>query len=267
MNKNLNDNFCMSPKIDFAFKELMQVETIRNSFLKTVLKEDIVTSKIENPFLSKKGPDDKLGILDVRVLLNSSLEVDLEIQIASFKQWNNRSLFYLFKMFCDEIEAGNKNYKTDKKKFISISILDFILLNESKNFYSCFHLREDNSQMLFSDVIELHVIELPKIKKCNSSNNNLLLWAMFFNSTRREEFEMLAKKDDGLKTAYEKLDEISHDKEKRMAYLEREKALRDRNSLIEQGRDEILELVTKLKTEGKSSDEIVDIISSECRKK
>ena len=98
---------------------------------------------------------------------------------------------------------------------------------------------------------------------------------------------MLAKKDDDLKTAYEKLDEISHDKEKRMAYLEREKALRDRNSLIEQGRDEgriegkiegriegkseernkLLELVAKLKTEGKSSDEIVDIISSECRKK
>ena len=55
----------------------------------------------------------------------------------------------------------------------------------------------------------------------------LLYWAQFMNSTNKEELEMLATKDAGLKRAYERLQEISADPERRREYEAREKAIRD----------------------------------------
>ena len=65
------DDFLMRPKVDFAFKEIMTDERARIGFLSAVLKirpEDIKETRILNTNLRKEHEDDKLGILDVRLL-------------------------------------------------------------------------------------------------------------------------------------------------------------------------------------------------------
>ena len=58
------------------------------------------------------------------------------------------------------------------------------------------------------------------------------LWAKFINSEREEEFDMLAKQNPYIESAYKKLQVISQDKEKRLEYEAREKAIRDYNQCM-----------------------------------
>ena len=229
--KRNDDNFLMKPKIDFAFKEIMTDEKARIGFLSAVLKlkpEEIKETYILNPYLDKVHEEDKLGILDVRILMNNDTEIDTEIQLSEMRIWTNRALFYAAKMFTDQIEQGQK-YDV-LKKCVSISILDFDLFKDQKEFYSSFHIREDTRNFLYTEKMEFHVIELPKLpEELKENSSDVELWAKFINAEREEEFDMLAKQNPYIESAYKKLQIISQDKEKRLEYEAREKAIRDYN--------------------------------------
>ena len=78
--------------------------------------------------------------------------------------------------------------------------------------------------------MEFHVIELPKLpQELKEDSSDILLWAKFINAERKEEFDMIATKNTYIKSAYETLQVISQDEEKRMEYEAREKAIRDYN--------------------------------------
>ena len=226
--------FLMKPKIDFAFKEIMMNEKARIGFLSAILKlkpENIKKSQILNTNLRKIHKDEKQGILDVRILMNTNIEIDIEIQLAHLSVWADRSLFYLSKMFIEQISAG-QDYSVFKK-CVNISILDFILFQEDQEFYSCFHIWEDTRHILYTDKMEFHVLELPKLpEKLKEDNDNILLWAKFINAERKEDFDMLAEKDPYIGSAYQQLQIISQDKQKRLEYEAREKAIRDHNQLL-----------------------------------
>ena len=101
--------FLMKPKIDFAFKEIMMDEKARIGFLSAVLNiepEEIKETQILNTSLRKEHADDKQGILDVRLLMNNDAEIDIEIQLSELNVWADRSLFYLSKMFIEQIKPG-----------------------------------------------------------------------------------------------------------------------------------------------------------------
>lgn len=256
--------FLMKPKIDFAFKEIMTDEKARTGFLAAVLKinpEDIKETQILNTNLRKEHEDDKQGILDVRLLLNNDLEIDIEIQLSQIKVWAERSLFYLAKMFTDQIAPG-QSYKVFKK-CINISILDFELFPDEIEFYSCFHIREDTRSFIYTDKMEFHLIELPKLpKELREDSSDIELWAKFINAERKEEFDMLAQKNQYIESAYERLQVISQDREKRLEYEAREKAILDHNQMIleaeergrEQGEDRINQLNTFLIKEKRYED-------------
>lgn len=223
--------FLMKPRIDFAFKEIMMDEQARIGFLSAVLKlnpVDIRETIILNTYLRKLHEDEKQGILDVRILMNNDTEIDIEIQLSPLSVWADRSLFYLAKMYTEQIEAG-QDYSIFKK-CVSISILDFTLFSDTASFYSCFHLREDSRNTIYTDKMEFHVLELPKIpKELRKDSNEIELWGKFISAERKEEFDLLAEKNIYIGSAYKHLQIISQDKQKRMEYEAREKAVRDYN--------------------------------------
>lgn len=230
------DNFLMKPKVDFAFKEIMANEKARIGFLSAVLKirpEEIKETRILNTYLQKIHEDDKQGILDVRILMNNDTEIDTEIQLSELKVWADRSLFYLSKMYTEQIKQG-QTYDVFKK-CVNISILDFTLFPKEAEFYSCFHIREDTRNFLYTDKMEFHVIELPKLpEEIRENSSDIELWAKFINAERKEELEMIATKNSYIASAYEQLQVISQDKEKRLEYEAREKALRDYNQSMKE---------------------------------
>ncbi len=76
---------------------------------------------------------------------------------------------------------------------------------------------------------------------------------------------MLSKENEYLKTAYETLEEISADQQKRLEYTARQKALYDYNTLMEEsynrGRTERdSELLVKMRAEGIGEDVIKRVL-------
>ncbi len=104
MSETYPDDFIMSPKIDFVFKELMTNEKVRIGFLSAVLNikdTNIKDTKLQNTNLRVVHENEKLSILDVRVLMNDNTEIDIEIQLAYYGTWAERATFYLSKMLAE----------------------------------------------------------------------------------------------------------------------------------------------------------------------
>lgn len=94
----------------------------------------------------------------------------------------------------------------------------FKLFPEDKEYYSCFHLWEDDRRRKYTDKLEIHIFELPKLKNERYSESELLDWMRFMNAEKKEEFEMLASKNKYLGKAYRKLMKLSANKEWRLEY-------------------------------------------------
>lgn len=238
------EHFLMKPKIDFAFKEIMEDEKARTGFLAAVLQldpRDIRETRILNTSLRKSHENDKLGILDVRILMNDDTHIDTEIQLSKLRIWGDRALFYISRMYTDQIGKG-QTYDV-LKKCVSISILDFVLFENEPEFYSRFHILEDTRHFIYSDKMEFHVIELPKLPgELREDSGRLELWAEFINAEKKEDFELIAEKDPYIQSAYNQLQLISQDSQKCLEYEARQKAILDHNQSLseaeQRGREE-----------------------------
>ena len=117
--------------------------------------------------------------------MNNKVEIDIEIQLAELKVWADRSLFYLSKMYVEQIESGD-TYKVFKR-CVSISLLNFTLFPDTKDFYSCFHLWEDTRHTLYTNKMEFHVLEFPKLpEQLQENSSDMLLWAKFINAEKKD---------------------------------------------------------------------------------
>ncbi len=267
--------FLMKPKVDFCFKELMEDAEVRRGFISALL--DVRPEKIERTeflptHLRKEHQEDKLGILDIRVFIceqadkercskGQRSQMDLEIQLASFPLWPERSVFYLAKMYTGKIKKG-QSYDV-LQKCIHVGILDFILFKEDEEYYSRFHLWEDTRRRMYTDKLEIHILELPKLLERDYPKTELLNWARFFNGEKKEEFEMAAEGSLYIEKAYERLMDMSADDLKRQEYEAREKAIRDHTYLmnynlkkgVEEGREEVIKGFIKVCQEDSYSKE------------
>lgn len=267
------NTFIMKPKIDFCFKELMEFAEVRRGFIAAVLgisPEEVVSTELKPTHLRVKHQKDKLGILDVHVILNGEIQIDMEIQVAQFLFWRERSLFYLSKMYSDIILAG-EGYQV-LGKCIHVGILDFILFEEDEEYYSCFHLWEDKRRRIYSDKLEIHIVELPKLAEREYPETALLKWARFFNAEKKEEFEMVAKTDPHIQKAYDQLLYMSGNEEKRLLYEARQKALNDYNTQMysnwhdgysEGEEKKLIELICKKMKKNCSAEEIADLLEED----
>lgn len=87
----------------------------------------------------------------------------------------------------------------------------------------------------YTDLMEMHILELPKLPPGQKSETDLMQWMRFLNGKRREDFEKMAKKNSCFEEAYKELDKLSADEKKRLEYEARQKAIRDRDILIKTG--------------------------------
>ena len=242
--------FLMKPKIDFAFKEIMMNETARIGFLSAVLKlnpTEIKKTQILNTYLRKEHEDDKQGILDVRVSLNNNMEIDIEIQLSELRVWADRSLFYLSKMYSEQIKPG-QTYDVFKK-CVGISILDFNL-TDRKEYHSVYRLRDQKGHE-FSDVLEVHVIEL---KKELTGHGELEDWIRFFNVKREEDLKMIKTKNPGILEAIGELQRMNMSNPLRVLFEGYQKKWRDQMAREDYVREEGM---TVGKAEGKAEGELL----------
>lgn len=274
-----DDNFIMLPTVDFCFARLMENPKVRKGFVAAILKvppEKIEETILMPTILKRESEDDKLGILDVLVMMRDGTQIDIEMQVAYFAYWEKRVLFYLSKMYVGQIKKGEP-YE-NLKKCIHVSILDFNQFPDDEECYRTMHFCDDRTGRVYTEAMEIQILELKKLPKKVKSDENVIAWMRFLSGKTKKEFENMAKTNEYMKEAYSTLLELSADEEKRLEYEAREKALKDYNSQMrsafkqgikegeQRGRKEGIEKsrkVFRLHAQGKQPEEIADICDME----
>ncbi|WP_329604002.1 Rpn family recombination-promoting nuclease/putative transposase [Clostridium hydrogenum] len=239
-----DDNFIMSPKIDFAFKLLFgdskNIELLKALLCAILNVEESAFNdlRIINNELPRQFAEDKKGILDVRAKTKDDKELDIEIQIISTDYMAERTTFYWSKMYTSQIKSGDTYDKL--KKCITINILDFECIPLNK-LHTSYHITEDETNYRLTETLEIHYLELPKLNNKDvekDENADITQWMEFIGTESKGVMEMLAAKNKEIKKAYNELQIISKDEKARMAYEAREAEIHDQKTKIKTAREE-----------------------------
>lgn len=232
---NRDEEFIMKPYVDWCFKELMRNPRTREGFISALLNippEEIGKTILLENEMSKRSEEEKLGVLDVRILLESGTQIDMEMQVVYMEHWDKRSMFYLCKMYAGQMKR-RENYNA-LQKCVQVGVLNFKYFKDDEECYRIVNLRDNKTGKIYNDQLEIQVLELPKIPEEYQHPDGVIAWMKFFRGGNKEELGMIAKENEYLEEAYEDLLEMSQDEEKRFFYEARERDLRDRRYIEEQ---------------------------------
>lgn len=224
---------------DVVFKAIFGKEKnhdILLSLLNAILQEDLEAIVYLDTYLGANYADEKYSVLDIRVRTVKKVEIDIEMQLDYHDGFEGRILMYWARMFAGQLKTG-QNYKK-LKKTIQISIVNFKFL-ETEQFHSVFHLLEKNQQFQYTDLIEIHVLELPKVDQSVMLENSdsLKNWMLFLSGDDRTK-EALAMNNAEISKAYEELEHVSRDEVMRELAFKREKFLFEQSMRIGAAKDE-----------------------------
>ena len=182
---------------------------------------DISPAVITNPIELGDAINHKTFILDIKVSLNDSTILSLEMQVINEHNWVDRSLSYLCRNF-DQLMAGEKYQNI--RPVIQIGLLNFTLFPESPEFYATYKFLNVKNHTLYSDKLRLSVLDLTQIKLATEEDKSYQLdyWAKLFKATTWEEITMLAQKNEYIGEATNTIYQLTQDEKIRMQCEARE---------------------------------------------
>lgn len=256
---------------DYMFRSVFQAseEALKGllSALLYIPEEEILSCKICNPIILGDAIDEKTCILDIRVLLNNSKQINLEMQMGSVENWTDRSVFYLCKMYTD-IKKG-LDY-TEAKSSIHIGIMMKSPIPEDAAFYNEYALKNRRTGYEFTGKIALHVLDLSYLEQVPEEERNsaLYYWACVFKAKTWKEVLAVAEQSESIKKAVVTLRELSEDEKIRLQCEARERYQMDWQSSMrtnrEKGREEgRKEIILALVQKGMSIEKIAQIVGIE----
>lgn len=239
--ENMGD--LLDPKIDFVFKRIFGSEENKdvllaflNDTFKAANNPPLTQITLMNPYVDPNAVGDKQSILDIRAVAADGEQINIEIQLLDQRDIQKRTLYYWAKLYEEQLEEGQL-YK-DLKKTITINIINFKALPNDR-YHNIFHLRENHSDLILTEDIEIHFMELPKLQdEAYSLEDRLVRWLLFLKGIQQTKWEELAMGTPELKKAMTTLEFLSQDKEARYLYEMRKKALLDERSRIDWAKEQ-----------------------------
>ena len=227
----------LNPKIDFVFKKILGSEEhpeILISFLNAVLKpkKPIVSVEIKNSDLEKEYIEDKFSRLDVKALTSNKEIINIEIQLKNEYNMIQRSLYYWSKLYEEQLSEGDRYDKLSRT--VCINILDFKYLKNDR-FHNGYRLKEIETNEELTDLQEIHFIEIPKLKRFESTEEIVDLlegWVEFLRDPESEVIRKLEMSNKEIREAKDELYRLSRNSKERELYYLREKSLRDEISAL-----------------------------------
>jgi predicted transposase/invertase (TIGR01784 family) len=237
----------IDPKVDYAFKKLFgseENEDLLVDLLEAVLGEKINWARILNPFQPKETATDKLSILDIKAELFDGKLVNIEMQINVDRFYPARALYYLAKTYQSQLAQGEDYEKL--KPTIGIHFLDGTLFRSTESYHSHFQMQEHHApDLIFSDHLQLHIIELPKFGRSAQELEACLdRWCFFLRNAVELEVDQLPEtlQTEPIKRAVEVLRVMSLNTLEEQLYEARLREQRDKSSSLKgaymDGKDE-----------------------------
>ena len=225
-------NELLDLKSDWVFKRIFakeENEDILASLISAIINEKITSVELRNTELYKNSEKEKLGILDIKAILNDNSVVDVEMQVKNEGNIIERDIYYLTKLYSEQLK-NREDYKTAKKVII-INLLGYncfksntpyhkISLKESSNTKDMYVKLYEVEEVFYTDKIQIYIVEIPKYLMLEHKENpsELDLWIWLF-SGKKELIEMaLSKGAQAIQRAYKQLEYLSQDEKARQEY-------------------------------------------------
>ena len=227
----------LNPKIDFVFKKIFGSEEhpeILISFLNAVLKpkKPIVSVEIKNSDLEKEYIEDKFSRLDVKALTSNKEIINIEIQLKNEYNMIQRSLYYWSKLYEEQLSEGDRYDKLSRTVCINILHVKYL---KNDRFHNGYRLKEIETNEELTDLQEIHFIEIPKLKRFESTEEIVDLlegWVEFLRDPESEVIRKLEMTNKEIREAKDELYRLSRNSKERELYYLREKSLRDEISAL-----------------------------------
>lgn len=179
------------------------------------------------------SPDIKEGrtiMMDIQVGSSKTHDkMNIEMQLQNQGDIDRRILYHWGKAYTSELKEG-QHFKELSKQII-ILIADFKIFDwqDPKKFHGVFHVREKDEMTLFSEVLEIHVLELPKARDIDDDllANPITKWMLYFNNAVGDIMQQIAYKEPILQKAITLEEIFLQDDAKRRGYDLSEKLRRD----------------------------------------
>ena len=258
---------------DFIFKKVFGKkgnESILKDLLEAILKIKIEKIEIQAEAeveLERELVDDKTGILDIEATIDENTVIDIEMQMQNQYNMKERTLYYWSGLYYTGLQK-NENYKINKRA-ITINIMNFDMFKEGP-YHEKIELRRRYKNILLTDKLEIHFIQLMKFMKeaRKEEDKELWNWLTFICNKNDEEVREIMEENKEIKKANEQLEYLTGDEAvRRMAFL-REKAERDyvtnMSGAKEEGekigeRNKTIEIAKEMLKEGMEIEKIIKI--------
>ena len=236
----------LSKTNDRVFKEIfIRNKSCMADFLKSILNipdeefEDLEYVDTHSRHGSILGGE---YILDIKVKTKSYI-IDVEMQVKRSPVMRQRIVLYLANMIKEQ-DLSSVNY-SKMKKTVSIMIAAEHNINDDNRYFHRYNLRDEKDNSLFTDLLEVDVLELKKLPD-QDDGSPLWEWLAFIKTTNEEKMKILADKNAEIEKAYDTLLNISGDEAERHAAQQHEMYLQDQLAInnekfeqgIEKGREE-----------------------------
>ena len=157
-------------------------------------------------------------------------------------------------MLTSQLKSGDK-FDT-LQKTISIIITDFTMINDNRKYHYTFELLDMETGAKFTDLIEIHTLELTKIPN-ESDNTAKYDWLRFLKSEK----EVMMSENPMIQKAAAVLKELSRSERAQMIYEDRMKAIRDEKARLKTAVNKVrMPIIAKMLKRGDSIDEIADFL-------
>ena len=166
----------IDPKVDFAFKLVFgspDHTRITIHFLNAVmqLERPITWVEILNPIQGKDRSEEKLVVLDVLAKDRDGRRYNIEMQTTLPTSLGQRLTYYNCLNYVRQLGEGEP-YRV-LRPAVSICVLDRVLFQQADEFHLSFRLRCDQRDLVFSDNLIFHMLELPKFRPVSDNIGNL----------------------------------------------------------------------------------------------
>jgi len=227
-------------KNDYAFKRIFGHEDTKDilaRFLTVVLEVPIESDELTlvHTEFSPEYLADKASRLDIHVRRSALHEkMIIEMQVGDEGNIERRILFYWSKSYTEELKEA-QDYAA-LPRMINIVIVDFDVFewNDTSRLHGVFRVSERDEGVLFSDALEIHTLELPKLKRQppKAEWSPLECWGLYLNNMEGEIMERIAEQEPMVRRAMTVEDIFMKNEEERRLYELREKGRRDYNNAI-----------------------------------
>jgi predicted transposase/invertase (TIGR01784 family) len=145
-----------------------------------------------------------------------------------------RIVFYDAGLITGQIDEGEA-YSVIKR-VITILIVDYVLISKSPHYHNRFTLYNPVLAVEFTDLIEIHTLELLKLPE--TADNYLWHWLRFLRTESKEDLDIVAQASPKLGKVVVKLLKLSKEERARMLYEAQVKQERDDRTRMHSAREE-----------------------------